>query len=349
MKKVMINSKKPYFVFVGYGIFLRIGPILRNILKKGCKIFIITDELVFNLYGEFLKKNLEKSGFIVFLFILKNEENSKNLDNVGKAYEFLFKFGISREDLIFAFGGGMVCDFSGFVAATYKRGIRLLNFPTTILAQVDSAIGGKNAVNLEFGKNLVGTITSPYLVFCDVFLLKTLSKRDFFSGFAEIVKYSVCFSKSLFRILCEKKIEDFLEEIIFRSIKIKKYVVETDEFEKNVRFKLNFGHTVGHALEKYSEFKMLHGEAVSIGMAYITRCSFKFGFTSFEDFLKLKFILRKFKLPTTTDVSSEDIYKNILADKKIYGTNIKICLIKNLGKSFVFSFPIKKFKEFLKG
>lgn len=349
MKKIKVNSKNSYFVYIGDNIFSNIGSILKKALKINCKIFIITDELVFNIYGRMLEENLKRYGFSVFSFVLKNEEKSKNLENVKRAYKFLFKFKVSRKDLIFAFGGGMICDFSGFVASTYQRGIKFLNFPTTLLSQVDSAIGGKNAVNLEFGKNFVGTIYSPSFVFCDVFLLKTLSKRDFFSGFSEIVKYAVCFSKSLFKVLVEKDVFSSLEEIIYGSIKIKKEIVEVDEFEKKDRIKLNFGHTVGHALEKYSGFKMLHGEAVSLGMVYITKCSYKAGLTKFEDFLKLKFILRKFKLPTVMNAPFEDIFQNILADKKIFGGYIKVCIIKNIGRSFIFSFSIEKFKEFLKG
>ena len=347
MKKIIINSKCPYTVFVGKNFIFRFGEILKDITKSNCRIFIVTDELVYKLYGKILEENLKKVGFLTSFFILENKEESKNFRNILIAYELLFRFQISKKDLILAFGGGMVCDFSGFLAATYKRGIRVINFPTTLLSLVDAAVGGKNAINLEFGKNLVGTIRSPFLVFCDVSLVDSLSKRDFSSGVAEIIKYAVCFSPHLFRILVEEKIDTLLEEVVFRSIKIKKEVVENDEFEDNVRMKLNFGHTVGHALEKYYNFNMLHGEAVSIGMVYITKSSYKAGITDFDDFLRLRFILRRFNLKTTTDVPFEDIFKNILADKKIYGDNISFCVIEKIGKSKIIDLPIKKFKKFL--
>ena len=349
MKKIKILGRNPYVVFIGENLLLNIGKFLIEKLKKSCKIFVITDKLVFYFYSNILKKSLEKAGFSVFFLILENKEQSKNFNNLLKIYEQLFKFNMSKEDIIMAFGGGMISDISGFCAATYKRGIRLINFPTTLLGQVDASIGGKNAINLEYGKNLVGTIYSPFFVFCDISLLKTLSKRELYSGVAEIIKYAVGFSKELFNILVEKDIENVLEEIIYRSVIIKKEIVEKDELEKNIRVSLNFGHTVGHALEKYYNFKIKHGEALALGMIYITKSSYKAGITKFEDFLKLKFILRRFNLKTVTNVDFEYIFKNILSDKKIVEDKINFSVIKNLGELKIMSLPICQFKDFLRG
>lgn len=349
MKKIKVQGKKPYYVYVGENLLLNFGIFLKNSLKGSCKIFVVTDSLVFSFYSATLKKSLEGAGFSVFFLVLENKEQSKNFSNLLKIYEQLFKFNMSKEDIILAFGGGMISDISGFCAATYKRGIRLINFPTTLLAQIDASIGGKNAINLEFGKNLVGTIYSPFMVVCDISLLKTLSKREFSSGLSEVVKYAVGFSKELFNILVEKEVETVLEEIIVRSIKIKKEIVEKDEFENNVRIGLNFGHTVGHALEKYYNFEIKHGEALALGMIYITKSSYKAGITKFEDFLKLKFILRKFNLKTVANVDFEDIFKNILADKKIVKGRINFSVIKNLGELKIMSLPIFQFKDFLRG
>lgn len=349
MKKIKILGRNPYVVFIGENLLLNIGKFLIEKLKKSCKIFVITDNLVFYFYSNILKKSLEKAGFSVFFLILENKEQSKNFNNLLKIYEQLFKFNMSKEDIIMAFGGGMISDISGFCAATYKRGIRLINFPTTLLGQVDASIGGKNAINLEYGKNLVGTIYSPFFVFCDISLLKTLSKRELYSGVAEIIKYAVGFSKELFNILVEKDIENVLEEIIYRSVIIKKEIVEKDELEKNIRVSLNFGHTVGHALEKYYNFKIKHGEALALGMIYITKSSYKAGITKFEDFLKLKFILRRFNLKTVTNVDFEYIFKNILSDKKIVEDKINFSVIKNLGELKIMSLPICQFKDFLRG
>lgn len=349
MKKIKVEGEKPYYVYIGENLLLNFGEFLKNNLKESCKIFVVTDNLVFSLYSDILKKSLEEAGFSVFFLVLENKEQSKNFSNLLKIYEQLFKFNMSKEDIILSFGGGMISDISGLCAATYKRGIRLINFPTTLLSQVDASIGGKNAINLEFGKNLVGTIYPPFMVFCDIALLKTLSKREFYSGFAEVIKYAVGFSKELFNILVKKDVETVLEEIIYRSIQIKKEIVEKDEFENDVRVGLNFGHTVGHALEKYYNFKIKHGEALALGMVYITKSSYKAGITKFEDFLKLKFILRKFNLKTVTNVDFEDIFKNVLADKKIVKDRINFSVIKNLGELKIMSLPIIQFKDFLRG
>ena len=348
MKKIEIKGKNSYYVFIGEKIIYEIGRIVKNSLNFCCKVVVVTDDVVFKLYGKIVEDSLKRSGFFVYFFILKEGEKSKNLKNLEKIYAYLCSRKITRKDLILGLGGGMVGDFSGFVAATYLRGVKFVSVPTTLLSQVDSSIGGKNGVNLSFGKNLVGTITSPFLVLTDVFFLKTLSKRAFNSGIAEVVKYAVTFSKELYEILNKNKIEDYLEKIVFESVKIKKNVVEKDEFEKNVRMKLNFGHTVGHALEKYYNYRIYHGEAVSIGMCYITEKSFKNGLTRFKDFLKLKFLLRKFGLPTVSNVNFNAIFNNMLSDKKIFGNDVNFCIIKKLWHCEIMSLPINEFEEFLK-
>ncbi len=251
MKKLQITGKNSYFVFIGEKIICEVGTILKKSLNFCCKVVVITDDVVYRLYGKIVEKSLKQNGFLVNFFILNEGEKSKNFNNLKATYNYLSDNKITRRDVILGLGGGMIGDFAGFVAATYLRGIKFVGVPTTLLSQVDSSIGGKNGINLSFGKNLIGTITSPFFVLSDVFLLKTLSKRAFNSGVAEVIKYAVTFSKNLYEILNENKIENVIEQIVFESVKIKKSVVERDEFEKNVRMKLNFGHTVGHALEKY--------------------------------------------------------------------------------------------------
>lgn len=349
MEEIKIKGKEPYEVLVGEKIIFKVGELIKQKLNCCCKIVLVCDELVFKLFGDVVVKSLEKAGFLVLIFTLKGEEKSKNFENLNLLYSFLFKNNIKRKDLIVALGGGMVGDFAGFCAATYLRGIKFVNIPTTLLAQVDSSIGGKTAVNLKFGKNLVGIIRSPFLVVCDIFFLKTLSFRMFNSGMSEIIKMASIFSKDLFKILAKEKISNVLEDVIAKSIKIKKDVVEQDEFEKNVRMKLNFGHTVGHALEKALNFKMHHGEAVAVGMCFITKQSLKFGITNFKDYSKLKLLLEKYSLPTETDVNFNLIFENIKADKKIFGDEINFCVMKKIGEGQIISLPILKFKDFLKG
>ncbi len=349
MEKIKIKGKEPYEVFVGEKIIFKIGELIKQKLNCCCKVVLICDELVFKIYGNVVKKSLEKTGFLVLIFSLKGEEKSKNFENLIKVYSFLFKNNVKRKDLILALGGGMVGDFAGFCAATYLRGIKFVNIPTTLLAQVDSSIGGKTAVNLKFGKNLVGVIKSPFLVVCDVFFLKTLSFRMFNAGVSEIIKMAAIFSKELFKILAKEEISNVLEDVVVKSIEIKKDVVEKDEFEKNVRMKLNFGHTIGHALEKALNFKIHHGEAVAVGMCLITKQSVKLGITNFKSYLKLKALLEKYSLPVETDVNFNLIFENIMADKKIFGDEINFCVMKKIGEGEIMSLPILKFKDFLKG
>ena len=303
MKKIEIKGKNSYFVFIGEKIIFEIGRIIKKSLNFCCKVVVVTDDVVYKLYGKIIENSLKRNGFFIHFFILNEGEKSKNLKNLEKIYAYLCSRKITRKDLILGFGGGMVGDFSGFVAATYLRGVKFVSVPTTLLSQVDSSIGGKNGVNLSFGKNLVGTITSPFLVLTDVFFLKTLTKRAFNSGIAEVVKYAVTFSRELYEM---------------------------------------------HALEKYYNYRMYHGEAVSIGMCYITEKSFKNGLTRFKDFLKLKFLLRKFGLPTVSNVNFNAIFNNMLSDKKIFGNDVNFCIIKKLWQCEIMSLPMNEFEDFLK-
>lgn len=348
MEDVFVCSKNSYNIIVGENLLKNTGYLIKkNINNFGSNIAIITDRLVFKIYGEILRKSLVKCGFSVFIFTIPNKESSKNFSTLLGIYNFLAQRYITKKDVIIALGGGVVGDVSGFVACTYLRGIRYINIPTTLLSQVDSSIGGKNGVNLSDYKNLIGTIYSPSLIICDISLIKTLTEKVFLSGLGEVIKYAAIFSKELFNILCSQDIYSNIKDVIVRCIKIKKNVVQIDEFEKNIRTKLNFGHTVGHALERYYSNRISHGEAVCVGMCYITEKSFKAGITSFYSFLKLKSLIKKYKLPTSLKFNFEDVFNNILKDKKIFGNVIKICVIKKIGHSTILTMPVLKFRRFL--
>ncbi len=350
MEDIFVSSTNSYNILVGENLLKKTGYFIKqNINNAGFNIVIITDSLVCKIYGGVLKKSLMEFGFSVFMFAVPNKESSKNFSCLLEIYNFLVKCGITKKDIIIALGGGVVCDISGFVACTYLRGIRYINIPTTLLSQVDASIGGKNGVNFGNYKNLIGTIYSPSLIICDIFLLKTLKEKVFLSGFGEVIKYAVTFSKELFNILCEqnKNIYSHLKDIIIRCIKIKKNVIQIDEFEKNIRTKLNFGHTIGHALERYFNNSISHGEAVCVGMCYITEKSVKAGITSLYSFLKLKNLIKKYNLPTALKFNVEDIFKSVLKDKKIFGNVIRICVVKKIGHSVILTMPILKFRKFL--
>ena len=349
MKKIEINSNKnSYSIFIGKNILKYVGNFIKKKLKYCCKILVVTDCLVYKTYGETIKKSLKEAGYVIYFFVLKNSEKSKNFVNLLKIYHFSFEIGLTKKDVVLAFGGGMVCDVAGFFASTYLRGLKLINVPTSLLCQVDAAVGGKNAVNFRYGKNIIGTIFPPSLVICDVCLLKSLNRRFFVSGMAEVIKYAAVFSKNFFEFLLDSDVYENVEEIVFNCIKIKKFVVEKDEQDKNFRLSLNFGHTIGHAIEKISGYFLTHGEAVSIGMCYITQKSLKKGITNFDDFIRLKTFLRRFSLPTTTKYSNEEILRSCMFDKKRFGDIFKICVILEIGCFKLISLTKEEFKEFLR-
>ena len=244
----------------------------------------------------------------------------------------------------------MVSDISGFVASTYKRGIKLINIPTSFLAMIDASIGGKNAVNFNSGKNLVGSFYFPDLILIDYNFLNTLPKKELNSGISEAIKCGAIFDEKLFSILEKEKFEDNIENIIYRSILVKKKLVEEDRFDSGKRMLLNFGHTIGHAVESLSEYKNIsNGDAVSIGMNVITKISEKLGLTSTGAHERLKNVCEKYSLPTQNNFSIENLSETILQDKKNFGEYINLVILKNIGNSFLFKLPSSNIINFLEG
>ena len=347
MRKIFVNTDNPYEIIVHKGIFEYCDEIIANFFDSRNTV-IVTDETVYEIYGRILKDKLLKEGFKVGAFVLKAGEQFKNLNSLSLLYEFLSESEITREDFIVALGGGVVGDLAGFAAASFLRGIPFIQIPTTLVAQVDSSVGGKTAVNIKSGKNLVGAFHQPSLVVCDPKLLSTLSSRVFCDGMGEVIKYAVAFSEPLFLKLSQANIYDILEEVIFDCINCKKNIVEKDERDLENRMKLNFGHTVGHAIEKYNNYtKITHGQAVSIGMVYIMQQGEKLGITRKNETQKLKRLLKNFNLPTNTCVSWEDIFANSLGDKKRRGDNITIVTVPEIGKSRLLTLSLDEYKNLL--
>ena len=349
MEIIEINSQKPYKVFVQNGL-------LNNVhkeIEKFCiskKIAIISDDNVAKLYLDILHNSLTDSGYDVYDFVFPNGENSKNLCTITKIYDFLCSNRFTKIDLLIALGGGVASDITGFVAATYLRGMDFINIPTSFLAQIDACVGGKNGVNLSFDKNLVGTIYSPKAVFIDPFVLNTLKKSDFLDGIAESVKYALIKSKKLFNLLKNGFCENNLNKIIIECLKIKKEIVEKDEFDKSERLLLNFGHTLAHSIETYYNFsKYSHGQAVAIGILYMTFLCKKYNFLTDSVYEDVEKILKHYSLIFDEKFNIKNLVEIALKDKKICGNAINLILIKDIGESFVKKMSISEFEQFMLG
>ena len=292
------------------------------------KVFI-TDETVDFLYPEFTF--LFKKDF--YRYVIKPGEQSKSIETYYKIIRFLISINIDRHDLIIAFGGGVVGDLAGFVASTYMRGIDYIQIPTTVLSMVDSSIGSKTAINTEDGKNLIGTFYNPKGVFIDLNFLDTLSDKEFRNGLAEVIKSAIIRDRELFDLLISKDVyeKDVLKTILIKSIAIKKEIVECDLRESGERKLLNFGHTIGHAIEKLSDFSISHGYAVAIGMAMISKAYYKLGVISKETYLQIINILKKYQLPVSCEYNEEQIYQEVLKEKKNNGDKRNLVYPKEIG------------------
>ncbi|TCO73812.1 3-dehydroquinate synthase [Marinisporobacter balticus] len=341
MYEIDINlPQKSYPIMIKNGLMDHMGEEIKKIYKHK-KIALITDKNVEKLYGKKIIADLGKNGFEIKMIVINPGEQSKSLDVLANIYDELLNFGITRGDLVIAFGGGVVGDLTGFATATLLRGIPFIQIPTSLLAQIDSSVGGKVAVNLPKGKNLVGNFYHPKAVFIDPELLKTLDKRFLHDGMAEVIKYGCIKDKDLFyrllKLNSEEELFDHIEEIIYQCCKIKKEVVEKDELDTGERMLLNFGHTLGHAIEKYFNYEWYtHGEAVAIGMYHITKKSEVMGITKRGTADLIKEILKKYGLSYI--LPKMDQRKNIETiglDKKNKGKDINLILLKEIGESFI--------------
>ncbi|MDD3693196.1 MAG: 3-dehydroquinate synthase [Oscillospiraceae bacterium] len=349
MTKITVNTQRPYSIIVGDGLLKQAGMFCRKV-NKGNRALVITDSNVAPLYANIVTCALEQSGYKTGVFVFDAGEPSKQIETVIKIYDSLSRNGLTRGDLLIALGGGVTGDITGFAAATWLRGIDFVQIPTTLLAQVDSSVGGKTGVDIPQGKNLVGAFWQPVLVITDTDTLSSLPDDVFKAGLAEVIKTAAIKDKNLFSIL--ENTNEFdnrqREHIIARCIDIKRGVVERDEHEKGERKLLNFGHTLGHALEKYYNYSGLsHGYAVSVGMSLITEASERCGLTEKGTVDRLVSLLKKFGLPTCDPASLKDYLQYTAVDKKRKGENIDVVLLKKIGRAYVKSIPINQLETFI--
>ncbi|MGI6298818.1 MAG: 3-dehydroquinate synthase [Saccharofermentanales bacterium] len=312
---------------------------------RGRRAVVVTDENVAALYYQSLRQTLEAAGFEVASAVIRPGEASKTMATALLLYEAFATAGLSREDLVIALGGGVVGDLAGFAAATYLRGIPLMQVPTTLLAQVDSSIGGKNGVDLPYGKNLVGTVYQPQAVVIDPLVLRSLNRRRFSEGLAEIIKTGLISDAELFRQI-EQKTYD-LEWVIDRCVRIKAGIVARDEQDHGERMLLNFGHTIGHAIELVTGFsKYAHGEAVAIGMMAAIAVGEKIGCTPAGIRERTVAVLETNGLPLRApELKAEDLLGAVKADKKKRSDRINFVLLRELGVGFVQPMPLTEFNQ----
>ena len=339
MKKLTVNVDNGYDILIEKGLLDRAGELIKSVLNAN-KITLISDTNVYPLYSDKVKASLEDQGYQVFTYIFEAGEASKKTETVVDIVEYMADKGLTRNDGVVALGGGVCGDMAGFAAAIYLRGIKFVQIPTTLLAQVDSSVGGKTGVNLPQGKNLCGAFHQPSMVIIDPNVLDTLSPHYFSDGMGEVIKYGCIKSKTLFDRLEKENPNDFIEDMIFECVDIKRIVVENDEKEHGERALLNFGHTCGHAIEKLWNFETVsHGEAVGIGMVMISKVGEKLGLTEHGTADKIAKVLEKYNLKTQDTHSTAEIVKAMGADKKRTGSGIKFIMLKAIGDSFINPVP----------
>jgi len=344
MKKVTVNASRVYDIIIEKGILDRVGEESAKVIKP-CAAAILTDSNVAPLYAERLEKSLISSGFSPIRFTIAAGEESKSAESYLSFLNFLVENKITRSDCIFALGGGVVGDLAGFAAATYLRGIKFIQIPTTLLAMVDSSVGGKTAIDIPAGKNLVGAFYQPSLVLCDYHTLDTLPESIFADGCAEVIKYGIINDKPLFDKL-KNPIKEQIEDVIDNCVKDKRDVVDTDERDVGVRQLLNLGHTAAHSIEMLSSFEISHGSAVAMGTALISRAAARLGLCPESDVEEIVSMLKSYGLPTECPYSAPELTKIALSDKKRSGGKINLIVPFGIGNSQIHEIDVAELEAF---
>ena len=343
MKKVRIEAYSGYDVLIKNGLLGESGGLIRDI-SKGNTAVIVSDSNVFPLYGNVLEKTLKKEGLGVISFVFEAGEDSKSTDTLVSLWEFLAGKHVTRSDILIALGGGVTGDITGFAAATFLRGIKYVNIPTTLLSMTDSSVGGKTAVDLKNGKNLAGAFYQPSLVLIDPDTLSTLPEKIFNEGMAEVIKYGMINNPGLLELLSG---EYNINEIIEISVTAKRDIVAVDERDNGIRQLLNFGHTPAHGIELLSEYTVSHGCAVAIGMVIMTRAAIKRGLCEEAALTALLSLLDKFSLPSVPVFTPAELARAALSDKKRQGEEITLVIPRSAGNCILKPTPVAELADFL--
>ena len=345
--RIKVSASRCYEVLTASGILSLTGKLAAEVIKP-CRAFVLTDDSVAPLYLGKVSASLRGSGFIVTEYIIAHGEASKNLQNFGSILETLALEHFSRTDIIVALGGGVVGDLGGFCASAYLRGIRYIGIPTTLLAAVDSSVGGKTAVDLAAGKNLCGAFWQPSMVICDTDTFDTLSDEIFADGIAESIKYGVICDRALFDMFGAPRGKLDIRRIVERCVSIKRDIVQRDEFESGERKLLNFGHTAAHSIEKLSGYTISHGHAVACGMVYIARAAQSCGYASAGTAEEIENIVAASGLPTKTAFTPEQLADAAAVDKKVAGGDITLVLPKEIGVCGLVKIPVSELCDYFK-
>lgn len=356
---VHVNAGKGYDILIREGLLSYAGEEIAKVCPKAVKAAVVCDANAFVPHGEPVEGDLWDAGLSCAQYILKPGEQNKNIGQYADLLSFLAESRLTRDDCLAALGGGVTGDIAGFAAATYLRGIPYIQIPTTLLAMVDSSVGGKTAVDLPAGKNLAGAFCQPSLVLCDPLALKTLPDSVFRDGCAEVIKYGVLYDREFFlklKALAENRtsgqslkpaMAKDLEEIIETCVSLKRDVVEQDEFDRGERKKLNLGHTFGHAIEHCSNYGQSHGSAVAAGMAMIARAAARKGYMDEADARLLEETLQLYGLPVDTEYQEEQLAAAAMSDKKASQYTIDLVVPRSIGNCELVRIETKDLKEWI--
>ncbi|MDE6019961.1 MAG: 3-dehydroquinate synthase [Ruminococcus sp.] len=345
MEKITVHASIEYDIFIEKGIIGSCGDIIKE-KTKAQKIAIITDDIVDSLYGDTVCRSISDAGFDTVKFVFPHGETSKCAATLIEIYDFLCENSITRTDCLVALGGGVVGDITGFAAATFLRGMDFVQIPTTLLAQVDSSVGGKTAIDLKGGKNLVGAFKQPACVICDPDVLKTLTPEIFSDGMGEVIKYGMIRDAELFELIAKHDREtvwDVLTDIIAKCISIKRDVVEADEFDTGERMILNFGHTLGHAIESYYHYETYsHGSAVAAGMCMMAKKT-----CDPETAKKLRDCVKAYDLPTNVPADIKELVPLCGKDKKRAASQLRFIVCKIIGRAEIHTMSFDSFSVWM--
>lgn len=346
MITIEVNASKSYQVHIGSGLLSQLGQRIKS-LSKAQKVTIVSDTNVFPLYGETAANSLQSAGFQVLSFVFPAGEESKNAETYLQLLNFLAEKQVTRADCLIALGGGVVGDLTGFTAATYLRGVDYVQVPTTVLAAVDSSVGGKTAIDLPVGKNLVGAFYQPKMVLCDTDTLNTLPEDIFRDGCAEVIKYGVLYDPKLFDHLLQHGICFQREQVIARCVTLKRDVVLEDEFDTGARMKLNLGHTIGHGVEAKSNFTVSHGKAVAIGMCVVAKAAAACGYCTEAVRDLIISAVKRFDLPTCTEYDAQALFTGALSDKKRSGSHVDLIIPFAIGDCRITPLELTQIQSFI--